>query len=82
MIGYLFRSSKRLWTFYLKMVRMHILQPRRDSVLMHSISGEDAAFSDMKDLLIEFRDKFERRRNNREYKKTMNRPKTRRLDEA
>ncbi len=49
---------------------------------MRSISGEDAAFSDMKDLLIEFRDKFERRRNNREYKKTMNRPKTRRLDEA
>jgi hypothetical protein len=33
-------------------------------------------------VLVEFKDKFEKRKINREYKKTMNRPKTRRLDEA
>jgi hypothetical protein len=36
----------------------------------------------MRVVLKDFSDKFEKRRQNREYKKTMNRPKTRRLDEA
>jgi hypothetical protein len=46
------------------------------------MTGEEAAIVDMKEVLVEFKEKFEKRKNNREYKKTMNRPKTRRLDEA
>ena len=45
-------------------------------------TGEPAAIEDMRVVLKDFGDKFEKRRQNREYKKKMNRPKTRRLDEA